>query len=179
MVSNRHSTWKRWIITIKHHYRHLKRAKKMGENALKKNDAQKHSVAVRRFLGRDARRRHHGRLPAKRGAVWDQHDDVLADWCVLLCSFFLLSRLECFVYTNGGVWRRLQTTRKIRSKGGGKLTNQRSKTGIAVAFVSLPLHEMRPYQDKRSMTTEKAAAEQHMKDLAEQEKQFKEGKKKK
>mmetsp|Transcript_3819 Transcript_3819/g.11758 ORF Transcript_3819/g.11758 Transcript_3819/m.11758 type:complete len:98 (-) Transcript_3819:926-1219(-) len=51
--------------------------------------------------------------------------------------------------------------------------------GIAVAFVSLPLHEMRPYQDKRSMTTEKAAAEQHMKDLAEQEKQFKEGKKKK
>ena len=36
-----------------------------------------------------------------------------------------------------------------------------------------------PYQDKRQMTTEKAAAEQHMKDLAEQEKQFKDGKKKK
>jgi hypothetical protein len=29
------------------------------------------------------------------------------------------------------------------------------------------------------MTTEKAAAEQHMKDLAEQEKQFKDGKKRK
>lgn len=52
-------------------------------------------------------------------------------------------------------------------------------TGIVIAFVSLPIHEMRPYQDKRQMTTEKAAAEQHMKDLAEQEKQFKDGKKKK
>ena len=53
--------------------------------------------------------------------------------------------------------------------------------GIVVAFISLPLHEMRPYQDKRQMTTEKAAAEQHMKDLAEQEKQYKaaQGKKKK
>ena len=81
-----------------------------------------------------------------------------------------------------------QTTRAliytyiVQKPTGGKLTNQQQrykKTGIAVAFVSLPLHEMRPYQDKRSMTTEKAAAEQHMKDLAEQEKQFKEGKKKK
>ncbi|CAL6349876.1 unnamed protein product [Bathycoccus prasinos] len=51
--------------------------------------------------------------------------------------------------------------------------------GIVIAFISLPIHEMRPYQDKRQMTTEKAAAEQHMKDLAEQEKQFKDGKKKK
>ena len=75
----------------------------------------------------------------------------------------------------------------VQKPTGGKLTNQQQRhkkkttttTGIAVAFVSLPLHEMRPYQDKRSMTTEKAAAEQHMKDLAEQEKQFKEGKKKK
>ena len=74
----------------------------------------------------------------------------------------------------------------VQKPTGGKLTNQQqprhkktTTTGIAVAFVSLPLHEMRPYQDKRSMTTEKAAAEQHMKDLAEQEKQFKEGKKKK
>ena len=73
-------------------------------------------------------------------------------------------------------------THIVQKPTGGKLTNQQrrhKKTGIAVAFVSLPLHEMRPYQDKRSMTTEKAAAEQHMKDLAEQEKQFKEGKKKK
>ena len=94
---------------------------------------------------------------------------------IFVLSFFF--HIDWNVLVAFGI--RLQTTREIRSKGGGKLTNQRSKTGIAVAFVSLPLHEMRPYQDKRSMTTEKAAAEQHMKDLAEQEKQFKEGKKKK
>ena len=83
---------------------------------------------------------------------------------------------------------RFDTMYIVQKPTGGKLTNQQQRhkkktttttTGIAVAFVSLPLHEMRPYQDKRSMTTEKAAAEQHMKDLAEQEKQFKEGKKKK
>ena len=123
---------------------------------------------------------------------------MLADWCAVVvvvdffCSLFLLStlfnRLEFFALC-------LQTTRfdiiiiivhpkapqRRRKTHEPALTTELKNThpGIAVAFVSLPLHEMRPYQDKRSMTTEKAAAEQHMKDLAEQEKQFKEGKKKK
>lgn len=168
----------------------------MPQKKKKKNDivSQRHSVAIRRFLGRDARRRHHGRLPAKRGAVWDQHDDVFADWCVVVVVFVLSlsSSFELVVSSRIGIRFVSPNDARfdmyiVQKPTGGKLTNQQQRhkkkttttTGIAVAFVSLPLHEMRPYQDKRSMTTEKAAAEQHMKDLAEQEKQFKEGKKKK
>ena len=105
-------------------------------------------------------------------------------FCSLSFFFFRISSVSSrigirFVSPNDA---RFDTMYIVQKPTGGKLTNQQrrhKKTGIAVAFVSLPLHEMRPYQDKRSMTTEKAAAEQHMKDLAEQEKQFKEGKKKK
>ena len=111
---------------------------------------------------------------------------MFADWCVVVV--FVLSFFFRIIIISNWNSLRLQTTRAliyiVQKPTGGKLTNQQQRykkttTGIAVAFVSLPLHEMRPYQDKRSMTTEKAAAEQHMKDLAEQEKQFKEGKKKK
>ena len=118
---------------------------------------------------------------------------MFADWCVVVVVFVLSlsSSFELVVSSRIGIRFVSPNDARfdmyiVQKPTGGKLTNQQQRhkkktttTGIAVAFVSLPLHEMRPYQDKRSMTTEKAAAEQHMKDLAEQEKQFKEGKKKK